>query len=252
MTTGRGKYDKVAVEMFRSRYSPGMDVVTFTREELLECAAGLGVRIKNPGDFPYYYSKRQPLPESIRIAGFQALVIVTKSTYAFTKETDVISVPEDLPEIEVLLALPASVRRHVSNDEQGMLLRAREAHIFSDLLDEKVYHIQSHLRTESKELGQVEIDDVYVTEDTMRICTVEAVEPNAWLTRSQIKRQIAGACIRFKVRPTQVVPLAVKILDKMRVVVLLLDQEGSVRQGRIYRFKELGKQIDGPTSRVAR
>ena len=135
--------------MFRDKHKPGDTEVRFTREELLSAAGRVGVRIRNLGDFPYHYSKRGELPEPIQQAGFQSLEVVGHSVYAFTKASDSIEIPPDLPEREIPLALSAKVRRHVTDDEQGMLVKVRESNLLSDFLGEKVFHLQGHLRTES-------------------------------------------------------------------------------------------------------
>ena len=126
-----------------------------------------------------------------------------------------------------------------------MLVKVREADVLSDFLEEKVFHLQSHLRTESKEFGQVEIDDVYVTETTQRICTVEAAEPKEKLIRSQIQRQVAGAHRRFSVKPQDVIPIAIQILGPARLAVIRLTEALGVANGTVYRFKQLGS----PTGR---
>jgi len=141
--------------------------------------------------------------------------------------------------VEFPLSLPSRVRRYITEDEQGMLVKVRVADILSAFLEEKVFHLQSHLRTESKDFGQVEIDDVYVTEDTERICTVEAAEPKEKLIRSQIRRQVAGAQRRFKIKARDVIPIGIQILGPDRVAVLRLNDTLGVAKGTIYHFMEL-------------
>jgi hypothetical protein len=235
----QGKYDRVAVELFHSKFRPGDQSVLFTRDELFEIASRLGVRIKNLGDFVYHYSKRGRFPELLRNAGLTSAEIVSRSSYAFTSAADSIEVPENLPEREVALVLPARVRRFYiqAADEQGMLVKVREADVLSDFLGEKVLHMQNHLKTES-ELGQVEIDDIYVTEETGRICTVEAAEPNEKMIRSQVRRQIAGAVARFGVDQQNVVAIVIRILGPDKLVVLRLDSTLAVAEGKTYRFRE--------------
>src|SRR5438876_12400171 len=105
MAKGEGQYDRVALELFRAKYKPDDTEVRFTREELRAAAGRVGVRIKNLGDFPYHYSKRGKLPEPIRRAGFLSLEVIGHSVYAFTKASDAIEIPPDLPEREIPLAL---------------------------------------------------------------------------------------------------------------------------------------------------
>ncbi len=228
----------MAVEIFNSKYRHGDQEVRFTRAELLTVASRIGVQIKNPGDFPYYYSKRHILPEQLRQAGFINVEIVGHSLYAFTKSSDAIEVPAGLPEVEMALTLPSRVRRYITDDEQGMLVKVRESDILSDFLGEKTFHLQSHLRTESKALGQVEIDDVYVTEETGKICTVEAAEPNERMVRSQVRRQLAGAETRFGVSSSHVVPVVIRILGPDKLVALRLGPALEVEAGKVYRFRE--------------
>src|SRR5437870_7816643 len=125
------RYDQVALEIFRSKYHPGDSEVRFTREELLGAAGRIGVQVKNPGDFPYYYAKRHVLPAPIRTEGFTSLEIVGHSSYDLTKAMDAIDAPQDLPEADAILTLPSRVRDYLTDDQQEILVNVREADISS-------------------------------------------------------------------------------------------------------------------------
>ena len=84
----------------------------------------------------------------------------------------------------------------------------------------------------------MEIDDVYVMEESGKICTVEAAEPNEKMIRSQVRRQLAGAETRFGVSASQVIPIVIRILGPNRIVVLRLGKTLVVENGKGYRFRE--------------
>ncbi|GEM_PF-3449730 len=54
-------------KIFAARHGPGLQEVTFTRDDLISAAAALGApRPKNLGDIVYSLRYRVPLPDSIR------------------------------------------------------------------------------------------------------------------------------------------------------------------------------------------
>lgn len=67
-----------------------------------------------------------------------------------------IKIPDSTPEIIVAYAL---------NDEQALLAKVRYNRLIDIFLGAAVYSLQNHLRTTVKEIGQIEIDELYVGVD---------------------------------------------------------------------------------------
>lgn len=58
---------RIIEKIFAERHRPGLQEVTFTRDDLISAAAALGApRPKNLGDIVYSLRYRVPLPDSIR------------------------------------------------------------------------------------------------------------------------------------------------------------------------------------------
>lgn len=67
-----------------------------------------------------------------------------------------IKIPDSTPEMIVAYAL---------NDEQALLAKVRYNRLIDIFLGAAVYSLQNHLRTTVKEIGQIEIDELYVGVD---------------------------------------------------------------------------------------
>ena len=164
------QYIPIIVQVFRRKWSNGASEFEFHRDELVEAAKALGVeRPGNLGDIIYAFRYRRELPAEIaktapkgkawiiegagrslyrfRLSEFSATTIRPRDDLAATK------IPDSTPEIIAAYAL---------GDEQALLAKVRYNRLIDIFLGLTTYSLQNHLRTHVKDMGQIEIDEIYV------------------------------------------------------------------------------------------
>lgn len=173
MSTKRDKaaqYAPIIAHVFRKYWKKGEDEFEFHRDELVEAAEELGVeRPDNLGDVIYTFKFRRELPSEIlrtaptgkswiiegagrsryrfRLADLGETTISPREGIAATK------IPDSTPEIIVAYAL---------GDEQALLAKVRYNRLIDIFLGLTTYSLQNHLRTHVKNMGQIEIDEIYI------------------------------------------------------------------------------------------
>ncbi|MCB0117313.1 MAG: hypothetical protein KDD84_24605 [Caldilineaceae bacterium] len=164
-----GKYEDIINWVFEKNYQTGAVRVSFSRSELVDASDALGfARIKNLGDIPYSFRFRRELPVEIQATAPEnaewIIVGVGIGEYAFrlaapgkvapTLHYYPIKVPDATPEI---------VRQYApGTDEQALLTRARYNRLIDIFTGLTCYSIQNHLRTTVLDIGQVEVDEIYI------------------------------------------------------------------------------------------
>ena len=166
---GPNRYTRIVSRIFEERYKPGATEVPFSREDIVDTARSLDVKLpKNLGDVLYSFRFRTELPSSITnraptgkvwidsACGQRALQLLRHESRDLRAET-----PGP--------ALPKSPIRHRdsststrSADEQALLARVRYNRMVDVFTGITCYSLQSHLRTTVEDLGQIETDEVYV------------------------------------------------------------------------------------------
>jgi hypothetical protein len=165
----RKLYDQAIIEMFQRVYKPNTKVLPFTKDELVQACQDLAIVINNVPDIPYHYrTGRSDLPDEILDTGNWVIEGAGKGKYTFVKleREPYIQIPEDLYITEVPEATPDVVLKYGSVDEQGLLTRIRYNRLVDTFLSLTAYHLQGHVRSSVQDIGQVEIDDLYVGVDT--------------------------------------------------------------------------------------
>ena len=122
---------------------------------------------KNVGDLPYSFRYRRELPDSILATQPDGLEWIIEgagqSKYQFRLVKISRVVPnEDLPTIDLPDATPELIRAYALDDEQALLAIVRYNRLIDTFLGLTTYSLQNHLRTTVKEVGQIEIDELYV------------------------------------------------------------------------------------------
>ena len=165
-------YNSIIERVFLNRFQPGDVEVEFVREDLVDVAIDLGVPLpKNLGDVLYTFRYRRPLPKAIletappgkewtiRGAG--------QSVYTFRLVTVNRIVPNPaLMTIKIPDATPEIVSAHAMSDEQALLAKIRYNRLLDLFLGVSAYSLQNHLRTTVREIGQIEVDEIYVAVDS--------------------------------------------------------------------------------------
>jgi hypothetical protein len=163
------KYAEVIAWVFQKNYREGDRAVSFTRDELVEAHDALGLkRTKNIGDLPYSFRFRTPLPDEItRTAPKNSeWIILGRGTAAYEfrlASPGKVSPARDRERIPIFDATPEIVRKYAPGmDEQALLTRARYNRLVDLFLGLTCYSIQNHLRTSLPDVGQIEIDEIYL------------------------------------------------------------------------------------------
>ncbi len=161
------EYDQVMHRVFERLLAAGADAsrLSFTKSDIEQAAADLGLAIKNVPDIVYTYrSGRSVLPPAILAHGNWAIDGEGKGRYAFVQLTrsPYVDIPSDVEVIQILDATPQIVLKYQGTDEQGILARIRYNRLFDTFTALTAYHIQGHFRTTVVGVGQVEVDDLYI------------------------------------------------------------------------------------------
>lgn len=164
-----GKYEQIIEWIFNQNYQPDRVRVAFNREELVKASEALGFeRIKNLGDIPYSFRFRRELPDSIQHTapeGAEWIIVGTGvGEYQFRLAAPGKIQPNPhIKPVKVPDATPEIVRHYApGKDEQALLTRARYNRLVDIFTGITCYSIQNHLRTTVSDIGQVEVDEIYV------------------------------------------------------------------------------------------
>jgi len=105
-----------------------------------------------------------------------------------------------LADLKIPDATPEIVAAYALSDEQALLARVRYNRLLDIFLGVAAYSLQSHLRTTVKDLGQVEIDGIYVAVDKrgrQYVLPVQAKGGNDRLSTAQTRQDLACCAEKF-------------------------------------------------------
>ena len=165
------RYQQIAEYIFLERYRSGTQEVSFGREDLAAAADQLGLpRPKNLGDVVYALRYRTLLPESVAATAPSGKEWTIRGTgqaaYAFRLGNINRIVPNAaMVTIKIPDATPEIVAAHAMSDEQALLAKIRYNRLLDVFLGVSAYSLQNHLRTTVAEIGQIEIDELYIAVD---------------------------------------------------------------------------------------
>lgn len=167
----KSRYDVIIEQIFARHHSASKSSFAFTREEFEETATELAIKLpKNIGDVLYSFRYRKDLPESIcetAAEGHEWIIEgagIAKYRFRQAKASRIIP-SENLITIKVPDATPEIIAAYAQTDEQALLAKVRYNRLIDIFLGIATYSLQNHLRTTVKEIGQIEIDEIYVGVD---------------------------------------------------------------------------------------
>lgn len=166
-----GAYKKIIERIFLSRYKAGDLEVVFEREDIVRTASEIGAKLpKNLGDLVYSFRYRAEMPESVtsKAPKGHEWIIEPAGTarYRFVAAKVARIVPnEAMAETKVPDSTPGVIVRYALTDEQALLAKLRYNRLIDIFTGVACYSLQSHLRTQVPEVGQVETDEVYIGVD---------------------------------------------------------------------------------------
>jgi len=200
------RYGRLLEAVFERYYKEGDREVAFDREEFISIADELGIKVpKNLGDVVYSFRYRNRLPESIESRAPEGMEWVIrpkgKGKYAFSLTRMSNITPNALlSETKVPDSTPGIIERYALTDEQALLAKVRYNRLIDIFSGVTCYSLQNHLRTTVPEMGQVEVDEVYVGVDRRGahyVFPVQAKGGNDKLGIVQIEQDVALCADKF-------------------------------------------------------
>ncbi|MYC61081.1 MAG: endonuclease [Gammaproteobacteria bacterium] len=165
-------YEKIIERVFLDRYRSGDVEVEFVRDDLVDAAEKLGVPVpRNLGDVLYAFRFRRSFPQTILDTAPDdkewAIRGAGPAAYVFRLGTVNRIVPNPaLMTIKIPDATPEIVSAHSMSDEQALLAKIRYNRLIDVFLGVSAYSLQNHLRTTVQDIGQIEVDEIYVAIDS--------------------------------------------------------------------------------------
>lgn len=164
----QNRYSAIIAKVFANHYGKEGASFEFTRDEFEGVASGLGITLpKNVGDLIYSFRYRNELPASILATAKDGLEWIiegagrAKYRFRLVKLNRIIP-REELLTIKVPDATPEIIGAYALGDEQALLAKVRYNRLVDVFLGITAYSLQNHLRTTVKDVGQIEIDEIYV------------------------------------------------------------------------------------------
>ena len=166
------RYVQIIEAIFGRYWKEGTTEFSFERDEMEQVCKELGIEEpKNLGDVIYTFRYRRALPKSILqtqpadrgwliLGDGDARYRFRLNKLTHLKPTNgllVRKVPDATPEI---------IAQYALTDEQALLARVRYNRLIDIFLGITAYSLQSHLRTNVSNYGQIEIDELYVGLDS--------------------------------------------------------------------------------------
>lgn len=217
---GLSRYDEVILAVFKRltlQYGLEAEVLPFDKDFLDQIAEEL--HIKNIPDIIYSYrSGRRDFPPEMVRHGNWVIRGEGKGKYTLVR-LDIpveLAVPLELEITDIPNAIPEIVLMFAKGDEQSVLVQIRYNRLVDIFTSLTVYHLQSHLRAYVRDMGQIEVDDLYlgVNTDGQWFCIPIEAKPASLkdqLNRVQISSMVAYAEQEYP--GLAVRPLGVKVLD---------------------------------------
>ncbi|MDD2763901.1 MAG: hypothetical protein PHE83_08025 [Opitutaceae bacterium] len=161
------RYSQIVLAVFRTRWTRGAEQIFFTQDDLIAEAKKVGASVKNLPDVLYTFRDRQPLPAEILKTGNWVIDARGPGQYALLKieGPTKIELPSRPKVYDIPYAVPDIVAANLKHDEQGLLTMVRYNRLLDVFTGLACFHLQSHIRTQLPNYGQLEIDDLYLGVD---------------------------------------------------------------------------------------
>jgi hypothetical protein len=202
----QNRYAAIVEKLFLDRYKIGKKQLLFERADLVSAASALKIALpNNPADILYSHRYRANMPTAIlktQPTGKEWIISgAGKSKYRFELVSlNKIEPNLNLSAIKIPDATPEIIAFHSLSDEQSLLAKVRCNRLVDIFLGITAYSLQNHLRTSVKDIGQIEIDELYVGIDRRGrqfIVPVQAKRGSDKLGSVQIRQDIEFCARKF-------------------------------------------------------
>lgn len=204
-TQSHGQTSRVYVpilrEIVRRKFKPGTLRIEFTKQDVEEVAADLGLKLGNAADVIYRLRSRTRLPDDILDLGFTILRGVGRGQYALEVGGEALV---HLPEHDVYDhndQTPLPVRRLLPEnlselDEQGLLTMVGYCKLLDHFTGLTIYRLRSHVRKSVPGIGQAELDEIDVgvamrDDDVPVVFPIEAKAADEVINRVQVATAVS-------------------------------------------------------------
>ncbi|HEY9780215.1 MAG TPA: hypothetical protein V6D09_08785 [Leptolyngbyaceae cyanobacterium] len=219
--------------------------------------------LRNLADVLYSFRFRRDLPKEISDTAPLGLEWVIElaghANYRFRLSQINRILPNlNLIQIKIPDSTPEIIAKYALSDEQALLAKVRYCRLLDIFLGITTYSLQNHLRTTVPNIGQIEIDEIYVgvsRNGTHFVIPVQAKGGDDQLGVVQTKQDIACCAVKFPeliCRPVaaqfmadSIIAMFELVLEKDEIVVveekhykLVLGDEISDEDLRSYRVRE--------------
>ena len=201
------RYSKVVELLFLRHYKKGATTVELQRDEFADACKKLRIDVpKNLGDVIYSFRYRVDLPEAITSAAPKGrkwiIMPAGKGVYRLEAVKNAQLHPaSNRSVVKILDATPGIIAANAQTDEQALLAKLRYNRLVDTFLRITCYSLQNHLRTTVADMGQIEVDEVYLGVDrngAQYIVPVQAKGGKDHHSAVQIRQDIALCEAKFK------------------------------------------------------
>lgn len=164
----QSRYKALIEKIFFRSYKPGLTEIAFERDELARTAKELNIDLpKNLGDVVYSIRYRTPMPAKILSTQPEGKLWIIegvgRARYLFKLvRIHRITPNPNLVAIKIPDSTPEIISAYALSDEQALLAKVRYNRLVDIFLGLATYSLQNHLRTTVRNIGQIEIDEIYV------------------------------------------------------------------------------------------
>ncbi len=193
------RYQQLIEKIFFEQYDAENNDIYFERIDLEYAAAALDLKLpKNLGDVIYSIRYRLDMPSSILETQPKGMEWIIEGAGRAKYVIKLVKINRILPNSDLItIKIPDSTPEIVSSyslsDEQALLAKVRYNRLIDIFLGLTTYSLQNHLRTTVKDVGQIEIDEIYVGVDQSGchyVIPVQAKGGNDQLSVVQTKQDI--------------------------------------------------------------
>jgi hypothetical protein len=195
--------------------------------------ANKGQSVANDGDVLYAYRFRRALPQRIldtQTDGLQwRIQLAGRARYRFVLSRTIHIAPNAaLITIKVPDATPEIIAKYALNDEQALLAKVRYNRLIDIFLGITAYSLQNHLRTSVEDIGQIEIDELYVGIDKNGrhyVVPVQAKGGSDKLSPAQAEQDIAFCAERYAALACRAVSAQFMTDDRIALMELAIEED---------------------------
>ena len=193
------RYQMLIEKIFFDNYKSLDDEINFEREDLEHAASDLDIKLpKKLGDVIYAIRYRLDMPDSILETQPEGMEWIIEGAGRAKYAIKLVKINRILPNSELITikipdSTPEIVTQYSLSDEQALLAKVRYNRLIDIFLGLTTYSLQNHLRTTVKDVGQIEIDEIYVGVDqwgSHYVIPVQAKGGNDQLSVVQTKQDI--------------------------------------------------------------